>query len=88
MAQRDARVDVAIGYNLALLGQFQTAVDRAAGLGHDRPRHGPSPATNGAAAAMEQGQLHPVTLRNLDQRSLRLEQHPRRGESTRFLGRV
>ena len=60
MAPRDRRVRVVRGDDLALFGELQAAVDRARRLPEDRPVGGAAAPTDGAAAAVEQGQLDAV----------------------------
>ena len=88
LAQRDRRVGVVGGDHLALLGQLEAAVDRARGLGEDRPvRRSATPADR-AAAAVEQGQLESVPAGRLDQRCLRPVEQPVRRQEARLLVRV
>ena len=65
MAERDARIGVVLGDDLALLGELEPAVERARREPQDRPARRSAAAPDPAAAPVEQRQLDAVPPRDL-----------------------
>ena len=84
----DADVGVPGEDDLALLGDLESAVDRARRLGGDRPVQRATPTTEGSSAAVEQGQCHLVARRPFDEGLLGAVQCQGRRGRADVLGRV
>ena len=81
----DFGVGIFAGDDLALLGDADLAVHRAAGLRDDGVIARPAAAADRAAAAVEQPQPHVVALEHLDQADLGLVELPARGDEAAIL---
>ncbi len=79
---------VLVADHLALLGELDLAVEHAPGLGQDRVVGRAAAPADGAAAAVEQPQPHPVPGGDVAQRALRLVDLPLRRGDAGFLVRV
>src|SRR5699024_2587402 len=88
VAGGDAGLAVAGEDYFTLLGEFEPAVDRTAGLGEHRPvRRAPAPPER-AAAAVEEGERDVVALCPCGDLLLGLIQRERRGDRPDVLGGV
>ena len=85
IAAADFGVGIFAGDDLALLGDADLAVHRAARLRDDRVIARPAAAADRAAAAVEQPQAHVVALEHLDQADLGLVELPARGDEAAIL---
>ncbi len=85
MALGDRGVPIAVVDHLALLGEPEPAVDRAARLGQDRLIGGPTPPANGPASPVEHLEGDPAPPADGRQGALGLVQRPGRLEETALL---
>ena len=81
----DFRVGIFAGDDLALFGDPDLAVHRAARLRDDGVIARPAAAADRTAAAVEQPQAHAVALEHTDQADLGLVEFPARGDETAVL---